>query len=237
MEKEYNKWNFFGTLFIVFLTLLILFYTIPKQNLDIFYDPIKNSSYFIISNLGEKAAKEIKVSYSLECQEIQYFPEYISKEVPILTGSNGPEPFYLHFLDNETFRIISESQINKEKCYSGVYDIPIFIPFSKKVDNDNEIDFSPDEVPWKTTKSYNFTLWFCDPCELILTAESGKKISKVITFANPIQLDFEIFCIDGVERFECYNNMHTYQTLKPKYDLFNLSYTLEGVFLKLNSNL
>ena len=204
IEINYNKWY---KLIILIIVILTLYYTIPKSELDIFFDPEKDTSSFTVSNVGDTPLTNVKIAYSLDCQKITYEPEYISKEVPILTQSNGLEPDYIHYLDNLTANIIKNSKDNTNVCINETY-TNMFIPYSRFTLTDPYYNTS-DIINFSKESSYNYNIWYCDQCNLNISVITNKKNeSNKYSFSNPIKLNMTTFCLYTPEDSICYNKVH-----------------------------
>jgi len=170
--------NFFGSnYFIAILTILILIltwfiyqHTVPKIELFIFYDPIKDPTYFSLSNLGDKPATNVKINYKIDCQNIGYSSNYINKEIPLLTPANGPEPNYIHYFDNKSKILLDFQYNNQDLCKNG---------------SSNEVELNVSEFYFENSYK-EFNLVFCDSCQLNINVFSDKvEESFSYDFINP----------------------------------------------------
>lgn len=191
--------NFFLTLATFMVAALTLYYTIPKSDLTIFFDPSHTSDIFTISNLGSKPIDGVKFSYSLDCRNFNYSPRYILAEVPILTESNGPRPFYSHQLDNITVNIVKNAEMNKEVC-DNTNNERVFIPYSeiRSVESSvySRIADSSNEIVFDEIGVSNHTKYYCDSCSLVITVTSSsqKKRQLNYSFINPVKLNVNLSC-------------------------------------------
>lgn len=184
IKPSYVKWNFYGTIVVILISLTLLYFAIPKPDLDIFFDPYYNNLTFAISNLGDKPVTDVKVSYELACQRIKQTPEYINLDVPTLTESNGINPTYTHTFDQDTKRIIDNYLSHYSLC-GDLKKSLYFLPYSKIREN-----------VFNGTFFDSFKVWMCDPCRLRIEVESNKQsVEEDYKLYNPMELSFNISCI------------------------------------------
>lgn len=215
------------------IALISLYFVIPKSQLDIFFDPEKSTSDFTVLNLGNQPIKNVKISYSLDCQDLVFSPKYISTEVPILTESNGQQPFYNHRLDNLTQEILENSYQSRAICKNEA-NREMFIPFSRFVIN-SPYD-NPENLNFSKELSYNFTVWYCDSCNMGISVTSdNENKNQVYKFINPIKINIKIFCLDLPKTVECVmefkhegpGDIHAIN------DFFKVDYNDTGVFIRI----
>ena len=161
--------------FSVLLAIYGYFYPpiIPKSpQLNVFYDPAKNTTYYGISNDGDAPLKNVKTNYQIECQNIKYENEYIRKEIPSLPPSLNTNSEYLHYFDNRTQNILRFSYENKNLCENG-----------------SMTKIGLNLSSWYFNQSNeSFDIIFCDQCELKINVSSDiQKKSNNFTFINPIR--------------------------------------------------
>lgn len=188
IKFKYTMLNFWGTLIVIVISLALLYFAIPKTDLDIFFDPTYSNSTFVISNLGNKPVTDVKVSYEMDCQRIEYTPKYINLPVPSLTESGGINPNYIYNFDNHTQEIINNYLSHYSEC-QDLQDAYYFFSFeSIQTKIDNGIFGS------------TFTSWMCDPCKLKINVISKQKsVKREYTMYNPMELTFNVSCVPNVK--------------------------------------
>ncbi len=172
-------WKFYAGIGIALVTLLAMIYmylypTAPSKTpqLNIFFDPEKNTSYYGIYNGGDAPLKNVKTSYQIECQNIKYPNTYIRKEIPSLPPVDNPNSEYLHYFDNRTQNILQFSLENKELCKNGSM-TEAGLNLSSWFFNEN---------------NGSFDMVFCDQCELKMnvTSEFQNKTENY-AFIDPVR--------------------------------------------------
>jgi len=239
---DYSKWNFWITialtLIIIIISLITLYYTIPKVQLSIFYDTQSGKNFFTVTNIGDNPATNVKISYSLDCQNVSYDLKFINADIPILTESNGANPSYKHFFDNKTFEIYDYYLRNRNLCNKFEKRI-LYVPYSGKINSDCA-DCMDNFLRMNVSK-INVTRLICEPCKLTINVESNEDKERFqYSFLNPIEFNHTLFCIDSPNKFRCDMDLVVSGPSSLKFrehaDFFQpSSYEKDGINLKYNS--